>query len=57
MGDYEGKLTPEQMERARACKSVDELVQLAQDEGVELDDEQIEGISGGTWYDCMNETW
>ena len=31
-------LTPEQMEKARACKNADELVQLASSEGVELSD-------------------
>ena len=50
-------LTPEQLEKARACKSPDELVELAKSEGVELNDEQLEAIAGGTWYDCMNETW
>ncbi len=50
-------LTPEQMEKARACKSADELVKLAAAEGIELTDDQLEVISGGTWYNCMNETW
>ena len=51
------EMTPEQMEKARACKSSDDLVKLAKDEGVELTDEQLDTIAGGTWYDCMNETW
>ena len=50
-------LTPEQMEKARACKSADDLVKLADSEGIELTDEQVEAIAGGTWYNCMNETW
>ena len=50
-------LTPEQKEKARACKSADELIALADSEGVELSDEQIEAIAGGAWYNCMNETW
>ena len=50
-------LTPEQMEKARACKSSDELIELAKSEGVELTDDQLDAISGGTWYNCMNETW
>ena len=57
MADYKEQLTPEQLEKARACKSADELIELAKSEGVELTDEQLEGISGGTWYDCGNETW
>ena len=51
------ELTPEQMEKARACKSSDELVELAKAEGIELTDEQLDAIAGGTWYNCMNETW
>lgn len=50
-------LTPEQMEKARACKNASELVELAKSEGVELTDDQLDAIAGGTWYDCMNETW
>ena len=50
-------LTPKQMEKARACKNADDLVKLANEEGVDLSDEQLDAIAGGTWYDCMNETW
>lgn len=50
-------LTPEQMEKARACKNADDLVELANSEGVELTDEQVDAIAGGSWYNCMNETW
>ena len=51
------ELTLEQMEKARACKDADELVQLADAEGLELTDEQLDAIAGGSWYNCMNETW
>lgn len=50
-------LTPEQMEMARACKSASDLIELAEEEGVELTDDQLEAIAGGAWYNCMNETW
>lgn len=40
-------LTPEQQERAKACKSPEELIALAQSEGVTLTDEELDGISGG----------
>ncbi len=50
-------LTPEQMEKAKACKNANELVELATAEGVELTDEQLEAVAGGAWYNCMNETW
>ena len=46
-------LTPEQIEKAKACTTVDELVALAAKEGVELSDEQLEAISGGgNWNGC-----
>ena len=51
------ELTLEQMEKARECKDAADLIELASVEGVELTDEQLEAIAGGTWYDCMNETW
>ena len=35
------ELTPEQMEKARACKSPADLVELAKSEGVELTDDQL----------------
>ena len=48
--DYK-ELTPEQKERARACKTTEELVALAQEEGVDLTDEDLDAISGG-WGTC-----
>lgn len=41
------KLTDEQKAKARACASEDELIALAKAEGVELTDEQLEGVTGG----------
>ena len=40
-------LTEEQIARVKACKSHEELLALAKQEGVELTDEQLEAISGG----------
>lgn len=57
MADFKDQLTPEQMEKARACKSAEEMIELAKSEGIELNDEQLEAIAGGSWYNCMNETW
>lgn len=42
-------LTDEQMAKARECKTAEELVALSKAEGIELTDEQLEGISGGGW--------
>ena len=44
--DFEN-LTEEQRQKARACKTPEEILALAKQEGVELSDEQLEGISGG----------
>ena len=40
-------LTDEQMEKAKACKTIDELIKLAGEEGVELPDEVLDAVSGG----------
>lgn len=43
-------LTDEQKEKAKACKTWDELTQLAGKEGVELPDELLDAIAGGYIY-------
>ena len=40
-------LTPEQQERAMACKTPEELAAFAKSEGMELTMEQLDAISGG----------
>lgn len=44
-------LTPEQKEKARACKTSEDILELAKEEGYELSDAELETISGGDW-DC-----
>ena len=46
-------LTEEQIAKAKACKSQDELLKLAKEEGVELTSEQIEAVSGGGCFSSM----
>lgn len=41
---------PEFQERLRACKSAKEVVELARDQGIELTDEQLEQIAGGSFW-------
>lgn len=41
-------ITPEQREKIKACKTSEELVALAKEEGCELSDEQLDAISGGS---------
>ncbi len=54
--DFEN-LTPELKEKAKACKTPEDILELAKAEGYELSDEEIEGISGG-WCpgNCDNYT-
>ena len=43
-------LTEEQKKKAQACKTPEEMLALAREEGYELSDEQLEAVSGG--WDC-----
>ena len=49
-------LTQEQLDKARACTSAEELMALAQQEGIELSDQELESVSGGAWNcgDCTD---
>ena len=49
-------LTPEQQEKAKACNTPDDLLAFAKEEGVELTDEELEAISGGSWDNCEDQT-
>jgi len=40
-------LTDAQREKAKNCQSREELLKMAQEEGVELNDEQLAAVSGG----------
>ena len=40
-------LTEDQIKKVRACDDVNDLLQLAKDEGVELNDEQLAAVNGG----------
>ena len=45
-------LTEEQIIKAKACEDTHDLLQLAKDEGVELNDEQLLAVTGGA---CSTE--
>ena len=51
-------LSAELQEKARTCKSADELLALAQSEGIGLSDEQLQAVAGGSWDDgsCIDNT-
>lgn len=44
-------LTTEQREKFASCQSVDDILELAKLEGIEIDDAQLEAISGGRSWD------
>ncbi len=48
-------LTEEQIAKVKACKSQEELLKLAKEEGVELSDEQLNTVSGGGFF-CSDPT-
>ena len=45
---------PALQERLKGCKSAAELVELIEAEGYELDDSQLESISGGSTWSCWS---
>ncbi len=45
-------LSPEQMQKAKSCKTPEEVLALAREEGYELSSEELDGIAGGSWTDC-----
>ena len=42
-------LAPELQEKARACKTPEDVLALAKENGYELSDAEIEHVSGGGW--------
>ena len=49
-------LTDEQKARVMACKTAEELAALAEAEGVELSDEQLNSVAGGDSFWCPTAT-
>ena len=49
-----GHLTDEQKEKAKACKTMDELMTLAGEWGIELPDEALDAVSGGCSSSCSD---
>lgn len=45
------ELTPKQQEKARACKTPEDILALAKEEGYELSEEELDGIAGGGDWD------
>lgn len=50
------ELSPELQEKAKSCKTPEEMLALAKEEGYELSDSELEAIAGGTWHGCDDHT-
>ena len=49
-------LSPELQEKAKTCKTPEEVLELAKSEGVSLSDEDLEQVSGGWGSDDEPQT-
>ena len=47
------ELSQEQQEKAKACKTPEDLLELAKEEGYELSENDLQAISGGTSWSCI----
>ena len=45
-------MTPEMIEKIRGCETDEERMAFIEENGIELDDEQLDGIAGGV-YDSL----
>ncbi len=50
---YISDLSPELQEKARACKTKEELLELAAENDVELSDDALEAVTGGGCFDFL----
>ena len=50
------KLSDDLKAKVATCKTGEELVALAQSEGIELTDEQMDAISGGSFWSCDEDS-
>ena len=47
-------LTPELKEKVLACKTPEDLIALAKEQGYELSEDELEAVSGGAWNNCSS---
>ena len=50
-------LSNEAKARLKGCETPEEMLALAQEEGYELTDEQLEGVSGGWGDKCEDQNY
>lgn len=46
-------ISPELRQKAQACQSLDEKLELVKEAGIELTPEQLDQVSGGAWGDVV----
>ena len=49
-------LSPEMREKAMACKTPEELMELAKRAGYKLTEEELESVSGGLKWNCSSHS-
>jgi hypothetical protein len=49
-------LSPELLEKAKGCKTPEELLKLATEAGYELSDDELEAVAGGGSWLCEDYT-
>ena len=50
------ELTAEVKEKLKGCETPEDILALAKEEGYELSDEQLDGVTGG-WGKCNNNEY
>ena len=50
------KLNPAVKAKLKGCETPEEMLAIAEEEGYELSDSELEGITGG-WGDCGDYVW
>lgn len=48
-------LSAELQEKAKTCKTPEEMLALAKEEGMELSEDALEAVSGGMSWDCITD--
>ena len=52
------ELSPELQEKVKACKTPEEMLELAKKEGYELSDDELEAVSGGMeWCNAYDKPY
>ena len=46
---FEELKDPELQEKLKNCKTAEELVALAEEQGIELSDAELDDVAGGSW--------